>query len=204
MRRRMEALRRMQQAAGPSAPGTRSESPEEKQIRAIEQQAVAMEHEADQARRDAERALDEFRREVQAQLGPSPVPAPPSAPAVPVAPVAPAAALEPDDVLPPPPPWRSWFDSDDEPGGRAPEAVIRDVRAAVTNALEAQGGRVRGVPSDEFVVVAVDFVARGSFAGWGRPERTLVVKVRKRELEERLAGRLPSDELRKRIEYVEY
>ncbi len=206
MRRRMDALRRMQQAAGPSARGARSETPEEKQIRAIEQQAVAMEQEADQSRREAERALDAFRREVQTRLGPSPGTPPPAPDPVvaPAVPAVPEAALEPEDVLPPPPPWRSWFDSDDEPAGRAPEAVIRDVRTAVTNTLESQGGRVRGVASDEFVVVAVDFVARGSFAGWGRPVRTLVVKVRKKELEERLAGRLASEELRKRIEYLEY
>ncbi len=37
-----------------------------------------------------------------------------------------------------------------------------------------------------------------------RSERTLVVKARKRDLDARKEGRLAGDELRKRIESVEY
>ena len=35
-------------------------------------------------------------------------------------------------------------------------------------------------------------------------QKTLVVKVRKRDLDERRAGRLGADELRRRIDYAEY
>ena len=195
MQRRMEALRRMQQAPRPSTRGARIERPQDKEIRALEEQALVMEREADEARQDAERALEDVRREVQSRLIPPPAaPAPSSAR---------DAGPEPDEA-PPPPPWHFWFDRDEEPAGRAPEAVIQDVRAAVTNVLETHGGRVRAVPPEEFVVVAVDFVPRGRFGAWGRPERTLVIRVRKKELEDRLGGRLASAELRKKIEYVEY
>jgi hypothetical protein len=54
-------------------------------------------------------------------------------------------------------------------------------------------------------VVAVDFSARGfALRPERRAERTLVVKARKRDLDERRAGKLAADELRKRIETLEY
>jgi len=82
--------------------------------------------------------------------------------------------------------------------------VIRDVRAAVTDVLEAHGARLQAIPPEEFVAVAVDFFSRAPFNPWQRPTRTLVVRVQKKELDERQAGRLSPDEFRKRVEYVEY
>jgi hypothetical protein len=101
------------------------------------------------------------------------------------------------------PPWRFWFDSEEQEEPRSPEIVVNDVRSAVTDVLENHGPPLRLRP-EEFVVVVVDFLPRSAFATRTRPARTLVVRVRKGELEERAAGRLASDELRRRIEYSEY
>jgi hypothetical protein len=81
--------------------------------------------------------------------------------------------------------------------------VVLEVRSAVTDVLESHGPTLRLRP-DEFVVVVTDFLPRSAFATRTRPARTLVVRVRKGELEDRAAGKLASDELRRRIEYSEY
>jgi hypothetical protein len=125
---------------------------------------------------------------------PLPAPAPASPAALP--PSAPAAA--------PAPPWRFWFETDVSEEERSPERIVGDVRAAVTGALEADGVRLRFLGPEEFVAVAVDFVPAGVFTHDTRPERTLVVRVRKKELEQRRAGAIAPEELRRRIEYVEY
>jgi hypothetical protein len=106
-------------------------------------------------------------------------------------------------VPPPPiPPWRFWFEGE-EPEEPASRAGGLDVRSAVTDVLETQGLPLKLQP-EEFVVVVVDFLPRSAFATRTRPARTLVVRVRKSELDARAAGRLAADELRKRIEYSEY
>jgi hypothetical protein len=87
---------------------------------------------------------------------------------------------------------------------RTPNRVLNDVRAAVTSALESDGPAVRVVGPEEFLVVTVDFVSGGVFDEPSVPQQTLVVRVRKRDLDERAAGRLPSDELQKRIEATTY
>ena len=83
---------------------------------------------------------------------------------------------------------------------------------AVTQVLESHGPRLVLLRPEENVVVAVDFVPRSGrlLVGLGpearrpRAARTLVVRVRKQELEARRDGALAPEELRKRIEYVEY
>ena len=50
-----------------------------------------------------------------------------------------------------------------------------------------------------------DFTARSSpFRGERYSERTLVVRARKKDLDERQGGRLSGEELKKKIDYVEY
>jgi hypothetical protein len=167
---------------------------------------------AEAMRRNAERAQDEVDRafaQLERQVG---MPAPRKAPADPEAP-APPQAQEPPQPLSPPqaPPWSFWFQRE-EVELRAPERVIQDVGEAVTQVLEAHGSRLVVLRPDESVVVAVDFVPRsgrllmgvGPDARRPRAERTLVVRVRKRELEARREGKLAAEELRKLIEYVEY
>jgi hypothetical protein len=66
-------------------------------------------------------------------------------------------------------------------------------------------GFLTSVRPEEFLVVAVDFTARGfPFRPERSTERTLVVKAKKRDLDERRSGKLAADELRKRIEVHEY
>jgi hypothetical protein len=167
---------------------------------AREAQVAAQQRAAETAREEAELALEEMhRRLVSSTLG-EPQPPPLLIP-IPAGPGAGAA----EGVHPPPPvpPWRFWFDSEELEEPRGPELVVKDVRSAVTDVLENHGPPLRLAP-EEFVVVVVDFLPRSAFATRTRPARTLVVRVRKGELEDRAAGKLASDELRRRIEYSEY
>lgn len=174
------------------------------ELLALEAQVAALQRAAETARQEAELAIEETSRElhrrlISSTLGVPPLPGTDSPPpAVPGAPVAPG-------QLPPPPlpPWRFWFESEEPEEPRSPEHVILEVRSAVTDVLETEGPPLPLSP-DEFVVVVVDFLPRSAFATRTRPARTLVVRVRKKELEDRAAGRLAADDLRKRIEYSEY
>jgi len=166
-------------------------------------------------RRDVEQARVAAERQVEQRLAgptvaadpPAPPPAPvaaappaPSAEAVPPAPEVPPVMT----FTPPPAPWQFWFAGEDPGDGRTSDAVIRDVKAAVTVLVEKQGPALRQLRPDEFVAVAVDFVPRGSLALSPRVQKTLVVKVRKHDLDERRAGRLTAEALRQRIDYSEY
>jgi len=137
-----------------------------------------------------------------------PAPATPAAPGVPpvaaAAPVtAPAPAAPP---APPAPPWRFWFRGEEETDRRTPERVMTDVRQAIVEALEAHGHVLAVVRPQELVTVAVDFTTPifAIEAERPRPERTLVLRVRKKDLDERAAGRLAAEELRRRVEVLEY
>jgi hypothetical protein len=180
---------------------SRSRQSREKELRAIEEQVEALQREAQRTRQDAERAFERAVREVQLRLGPpdgvAPVaqPAPP-APPTPETPPAPPA--------PPPPPWRYWFESEAAEDPRAPERVVADVRGAVADTLEAHGGRLRFLRPDEFIAVAVAFIPQWEFDDGTRAETTLILRVRKRDLDERGAGKIGPEELRKRFEVVEY
>jgi len=74
----------------------------------------------------------------------------------------------------------------------------------VIEALEAHGSDVTGLGGEEFVTVAVDFVPGGFFASHPRPTRTLIVRARQKDLVARAQGRIPADELRQRVEVMEY
>lgn len=109
---------------------------------------------------------------------------------------------------PPAPPWRFWFEMDaagpsSEAGGSADE-VVAEVRGALTAALESDAAALPMLGPDEFVAVAVDFVADPFLMPGDAPPRTLVVRVRNRDLVARRRGELSPDELRSRIVYEEY
>jgi hypothetical protein len=94
---------------------------------------------------------------------------------------------------------------DDAPADtRPPEIIVGDVREAVVAALAAHGAGLRGVGSAEQVSVAVDFVPRGVISTDSRPARTLVVRVSKRALDERAAGRLDPAAFQKQVQISEY
>jgi hypothetical protein len=196
---KMEAERR-RKARKPSDKETADD------LLALEAQVAALQRAAETARAEAEAALEETTRELHRRLvaptlGIPQTPPPPASPAA-APPVPPTAAGQ----LPPPPvpPWRFWpLESEEAEEPRTAERVVQDVRAAVTEVLEAQGPPLR-LGGDEFVVVVVDFLPRSAFATRTRPARTLVVRVRKRELDLRAAGQLAAEDLRQRIEYSEY
>jgi hypothetical protein len=104
----------------------------------------------------------------------------------------------------PEPPWKFWFEGETSGEERSPDRVVEDVKSAVIEALDARAGAVVGLRADEFVTVAVDFVPGGFFASHRRPARTLIVRARQRDLEARAAGRLAPEELRSRVEVIEY
>ncbi len=141
----------------------------------------------------------------------APVTVPPGAPSAPPAPSAPAlsppqpaspgAAQTP---LPPAPPWKFWFDTAVPGDSRPPEAVIADVREALLQALESAGSAVPGLRPEEYVTVAVDFERGGLLAQHARPARTLVLRARVRDCTARARGTLGPEELRRRVEVIEY
>lgn len=192
----------------------------DREILEFERLAQLYSKEAELASQEADRAMDRIAQELryrfpEADSGSvsftfsvppappaAPVAAAPPAPSV-AAPVAPVAPVPPE--TPPPPPWRFWFESDEDDDPRPAERIVADVRSALLQALESQGSVVRLVRPEEHLVVVVDFTAR-TFPGWAEPrgDRTLVLKARKKDLDDRLAGRLSAEDLRKRIEIAEY
>jgi len=184
---------------------------EREMARRMEAQLRELQARMEAVRRDVERARMEAERQVEMRLGgPPALAATPRAPVAP-APPAPRATAEPDAIVVPEPgpppqapaPWQMWFSIEEPADGRTGEAVVRDVKTAVISLLERQGAALHHLRPEEYVAVAVDFVSRPTFVG--RPaQKTLMVKARKRDLDERRAGRLGGEELRSRIEYAEY
>lgn len=209
-----EEASRPAEAATPAArrAGTRPRELD-RELREVEELALAYQREVERMSRQAEeamarltQALREGRREIRIPVGPIVVEGAPEAPAAPPPPAAGAPAAAPAAPLPP---WRTWFELAEEPGlaaPPAPERLIGDVRAAIVEAMESQGPTLRALRPEEHIVVAVDFVPRAALAGVRDVPgpKTLVVRARKRDLDARHAGRISADEMRQRIEVVEY
>lgn len=201
-----------------TAEASRRRGERDRELKAIEDQVEAFQREAEAARREAERAFEEMVRQMRerarpaaphsaATRSPESAPAPAAAPAPPP-PAAPSAVAAAPPLAPPrsllPPPWAFWFETGSDRDERAAEGVIRDVGAAIQTALEAEGPHLSMLDPDEFVVVVVDFVSPEALVAQARPDHTLVVRVRKKDLDERRAGRIDSQELGRRIEVAEY
>ena len=172
--------------------------------RRMEAQVHELQARMEATRREVEQARQEAERQLEMRL-PVP-PAPPEAPAAPAAPAMPPETVAAPEMFPPalaPAPWQMWFSTEEPADGRTGEAVVRDVRAAVTAVLERQGAALHRLRPDEYVAVAVDFVPGVAVAG-RRAQKTLVIKARKRDLDDHRAGRLGAEELHRRIEYAEY
>jgi len=143
--------------------------------------------------------------DVREAPAPPALPPGPAAPTPPAAPEAPTPAVAPEAPLPPaPPPWKSWFETGVPEEKRTPDAVVADVRGALVDALAAPGSRLSGLAGDERVTVTVDFVPGGIFAAQARPEKTLVVSARFRDVDARARGAITAEELRRRVEVTEY
>jgi hypothetical protein len=198
---------------------TPSRRDRDRDIQQIESVVEAYAQEAELAHREAEQAMERLAQEFRDRFPQPPQPrqaaptppvvgapvAPPPAPAQAPASAAPPSAPTTPAVAPPPPPWRYWFQAELDSDLRPPAQVVTEVKTVLIQVLEARGGFLTSVRPEEFLVVAVDFMARGfPFRPERNAERTLVVKARKRDLDERRSGKLATDELRKRIEVHEY
>ncbi len=175
-----------------------------RELAKMEAQVAAFQREAEEARQTAEQEFERLMQDAQVFLAP-----PPPGPTVSAdAPQAPRPARQPASPRPPvaplPPPWRFWFESRETRDSRAPEEVVAAVRSAVVATLEAHGALVSGLGPDEHLAVAVDFVIGGPFVSQTRPAKTLLVRARRKDLDERARGKMSPEELRKRIEIVEY
>ena len=194
----------------PSA-GEPSWTAADEQIETFERQVLVLQHETEAARRAAEEEMERLVEDVRVRVAPpaevrvevrAAAPEPPAPPAPPPAPDAPAAPKAPE--APAPPPWKFWFETGAAQEKRTPDAVVADVRAAVIDALAAQGGRLVGLAGDERVTVAVDFVPGGLFAAQARPEKTLVITARARDVDAVARGAITPEELRRRVEVTQY
>ena len=210
---RARALREAQRAGRDATRELREQW--EAQVRALGAQTDAFAREAERMRAEAERALRDQLRVAWPELAEPPLPPdppaapeaavppdPPAAPEAAVAPAAPAApAAPPAPAFPPPPPWSPWLEIDD--GADAPDAdtVIATVRAAVLGVLDAHAARLARLAPEESAVVAVDFVPRHPRAG---APRTVVWRVRNKDLDDRARGRLSPEEFRRRVQISEY
>jgi hypothetical protein len=196
------------------------------ELKELLSRAEAYQREASRAREAAELALRKALEEARSALhvrveaeGPvspgrpapppapdAPVPPPPPDPALPASAPVPAADVLPPvpDVAPPAPPWSFWFDLDEEEDPRSADEVVHSVREAVVSTLEMHGARLKSVRPEESVTVAVDFVPRGPFVLHRRPARTLVIRVRKEHIDDRLAGKLGPEDFQARVEATEY
>ena len=187
---------------GASAASTGTGS--EEAIETFERQVLVLQEETEAARRSAEEEMERLVQDVRVRVAPPSevhveVVEPPKAPEPPSAPVPAEAPLPPA-----PPPWKFWFETGTPEEKRSPETVIADVRGAVVDALATDGVRLAGLGGDEQVTVTVDFVPGGIFAVQARPERTLVVSVRVKDVDARSRGAITPEELRKRVEVTEY
>jgi hypothetical protein len=198
--RRRDARERERLAAREAEAGRRreeavsaSDTPDEPLPRNVEEQLRAFQEEAESFRRQAEEAFEEMSEQMRRQFEGAVIV--PDRPGLQI--------LIPDVAVSSELPWDVWFD-DGAGDERGADRIVQDVREAVTSVLESRGAGLRTVRPDEQVVVAVDFLRPGTLLARRGPERTLLVRVRKKDLEDREAGRLSADAFRKKIEYVQY
>jgi hypothetical protein len=164
----------------------------EAHLRHLNRQAEAFAAEAERARLEAERAI-------WVRLGQQP-----SGPARAGAPATAASAERPSDAPPAVlPPWQLWNDPLDD-ATPDPQGLIKGVGGAVTSVLETHGPRLRVLGPQEMVAVAVDFIPATRVGAPSRTARTLVVRARKADIDQRAAGRITPEEFRQRVELVEY
>lgn len=185
----------------PSRGRRRTVDSREHEMRMIEAQVEAFGREAARSRQEAERALAELEREIRSRLRREPSASVASLPATaPEAPSPPAAPAPPA----PPAPWAYWFETEGHDDPRPAGEILESVRVAVVAVLEAEGPSLTVLRPEDLLVTAVDFVSGRPFAPGARPERTLVVRARKKDLDERRAGKISAEELRRRIDSAEY
>jgi hypothetical protein len=199
LRLQAEAARMMGDGLAGMPPAARVEY--ERQMRELHDQA-------EQFRQRVERRRALAEQSVLATLGLATGPVVPAAPvAVTVAPAAmPGQAGSMEVVVEetsPIRPWSFWSLPQPEPVPD-PGGVIRNVGVAVARVLETQGGRLAQLPPQESVAVAIDFIPATALVASSRPARTLLVRVRKADIDARASGAIDATEFTKRVEIVEY
>jgi hypothetical protein len=115
--------------------------------------------------------------------------------------IAPTPPEPPEPIQPPPPPWRFWFETREEEPAMDTRTIVSTVREAVVAGLESYRHPLSSLRPEDVVTVAVDVVPDGLFRK--APGRTVLVRVRARDLQERRAGRLTAAQLRERLEFEE-
>jgi hypothetical protein len=195
-----ESIRKSLAAERPQ--GDKARAARERELKAIEAKVDELSREAERQRAEVERALDVTMQQVRIRLMARPPGGPATGPVTAPTQVEPPPEAEPP--LPPAPPWGYWLHGESSDDPRKPDQVVSDVKAAVLQAVETAGGRLRSVRPEESVVVAVDFVPQWDFGDGAGAEHTLVVRAKKKDLEDHDLGKLSTPDLRKRIELVEY
>jgi hypothetical protein len=206
--------RRVRVESHSSSTGESESKVDDEQIETFERQVLVLQHETEAARSAAEEEMERMVEDVRVRVAPpsqvrvevhGAVPEAPAPPAPPQAPEAPAPPGPAEAPLPPaPPPWKFWFETGAPLEKRTPETVIADVRAAVITAVAAEGARLVGLAGEERITVAVDFVPGGLFGAQARPEKTLVVTARVKDVDARARGSISLDEFRRRLDVTEY
>jgi hypothetical protein len=165
---------------------------EPEHVEELERQVLVLQHEAESRRRAAEEDMERIVRNIRVHVE-DPEGAEPRPPdAVPLEEMG-------------EPPWKFWFQAETaEKEERSPERVMAAVRSAVIDALDARAGMEAGLGPDEWVTVAVDFVPGDIFSSHRKPARTLIVRARQGDLAARANGELGAEDLRSRIEVIEY
>jgi hypothetical protein len=193
IRSSLAALDRLQKGpvpAGALAPAAEAEARTRSELKRLREDIELFRSQSEQEWARAERSLTEALAAANRQQDPAPPqPAPPSLVEIP-------------EPVFPPAPWAVWFEIE-ENGETSPDEAVRGVRTAVTRVLEAAPPIPQGLRPDEFVAVAVDFLPREAFIREPKARKTLVIRVRKRDLDERRAGQISAESLRSRIEVIE-
>jgi len=194
------------------ATGDPSWAVDDEEIETFERQVLVLQHETEATRRAAEEEMERIVQDVRVRVAPPSevrievhavapeAGEPPAPPPVSDAPALPFPAPPP----PAPPPWKFWFQTATPKEKRTAEAVIADVRGAVIDALAMLGERLVGLAGDERITVAVDFVPGGLFAAQARPEKTLVMTARVKDVAAQARGAITQEDLRRRVEVTEY
>jgi hypothetical protein len=180
---------------------------EPERLEELERKVIILQHAAEARRRAAEEDMDRIVEDVRVRVEIGEGAPAPEAHDVTVHVDTPGTEPTPDAVLVremPEPPWKFWFEAEAPEDARSPDRVVEDVRSVLIDALDAGAGAAVGLRGDEFLTVAVDFVPGDLFASHRRPTRTLIVRARQRDLEARAAGDIPPEELRRRVEVIEY
>jgi len=180
---------------------------EPERLEELERKVLILQHAAEAQRRAAEEDMDRIVEDVRVRVEVGEGRPSPEAHDVTVHVDTPGTEPPPDAVLVPEmpePPWKFWFEAEAPEEARSPDRVVEDVRSVLIDALDAGAGEAVGLSGDEFLTVAVDFVPGDLFASQRRPTRTLIVRARQRDLEARAAGDIAPEELRRRVEVIEY